>query len=107
MKHQNANPFLVLGLPESADSEQVRKAYYALVQNFPPESRPEEFQALAAAYELLKDELSRERYKLFGRHLDSLSCTSDLLPPPALFSGKRQRVPFTAWLNDLRNLHHD
>ena len=50
MKHQNANPFLVLGLPESADSEQIRKAYYSLVQNFPPESRPEEFQALAAAF---------------------------------------------------------
>jgi curved DNA-binding protein CbpA len=59
------NPYLVLRVtPESGDAE-IRRAYLDGVREFPPERDPERFQAIARAYELIRNEPARLRYYLF------------------------------------------
>jgi curved DNA-binding protein CbpA len=59
------NAFEVLGLPPDAGDEQVRARYLQLAREFPPEHHPQQFAAVRAAYEKLKDLDSRARYRLF------------------------------------------
>jgi curved DNA-binding protein CbpA len=63
------NPYLVLRVtPDSTDAE-IRRAYLDGVREFPPERDPERFQAIAQAYELIRDEPARLRYYLFNHEL--------------------------------------
>jgi curved DNA-binding protein CbpA len=59
------NPFRVLSLPETATDEAVRSSYVALLKKHPPEREPERFREIQAAYETIRDELSRRRFLLF------------------------------------------
>ncbi len=61
------NPFLVLGLPLDADDASIRRAYLEALKLAPPDHDPKRFQAVAAAYEQIKDEPSRHRYTLFDK----------------------------------------
>ncbi len=45
------NDYQVLGLNEGADQKEVKKAYFKLVRQFPPEKDPEKFQQIRRAYE--------------------------------------------------------
>lgn len=56
------NPYEVLGVERTADARAIKRAYFAKVREFPPETHPEEFQRLRAAYELLSDEEARRQY---------------------------------------------
>ena len=78
------NPYLVLGVPRDADDPRIRRAYIEAIKDATPETNPVRFQALAAAYEQIKDEPSRHRYELFDT-----SCSGD--SPLDVF---------------VRNLHH-
>jgi tetratricopeptide (TPR) repeat protein len=51
-----------LGVDKAADAQQVKRAYYTLVKQFPPERFPEEYKRLRAAYDALSDEKSRAEY---------------------------------------------
>ena len=66
------NPYLVLGVPLNADDSSIRRAYLEAVSENPPETQPARFKELVAAYEKIKDELSRHRYELFDQ-----DCSSD------------------------------
>jgi curved DNA-binding protein CbpA len=59
------DPYHVLGVPDDADDETIRRRYLELVREFPPERSPEEFAAVRAAYERLKDLDARVRHRLF------------------------------------------
>ena len=48
------DPYDVLGLERSADAEAIRKAYFALVREHPPERDPEAFKRIRAAYERIR-----------------------------------------------------
>jgi curved DNA-binding protein CbpA len=61
------NPYLVLGVAPSADDATIRQAYLAAVRESPPDTHPQRFQAVSAAYDQVKDEPSRLRYLLFNR----------------------------------------
>lgn len=61
------NPYLVLRVSPDADDRQIRQAYLDGVRAHPPDTHPEQFQALNAAYEKIKDETSRLNYRLFNR----------------------------------------
>lgn len=60
------NPYVILGLSQTADDEDIRKAYLDLVRRYPPETSPDRFEKISEAYQILKDEQSRLRYFLFN-----------------------------------------
>jgi curved DNA-binding protein CbpA len=61
------NPYLILRVPASAGDAEIRRAYLEGIREFPPESSPDRFQALAHAYEQLRDEAARLNYRIFDR----------------------------------------
>lgn len=58
-------PFEILDIEESADDEQIKKAYLAKVRQHPPERDPEGFRRVRAAYEAIKSRKARMAYRLF------------------------------------------
>ena len=53
------DPYAVLGLDRSAKADDVRRAYLRLVRIHTPESNPEQFKRVRAAYETLRSPLRR------------------------------------------------
>jgi curved DNA-binding protein CbpA len=76
------DPYQVLGLPADSDDEAIRRRYLELVRQFSPEHHPQQFAAVRAAYEQLRDLNTRLRYRLFeaGRResidaiIEEISC---------------------------------
>ncbi len=62
------NPYLVLDLTVDAGDAEVRAAYQSLLRRYPPEQRPEEFQAVQEAYTALRTSRDRWHYRLL--HFD-------------------------------------
>jgi curved DNA-binding protein CbpA len=50
----SADPYAVLGLVRGASLPEIRRAYFALVRDYPPEEQPEVFKTIRAAYERLR-----------------------------------------------------
>jgi len=48
------DPYSVLGLKRGASHEEIRRAYFRRVREHPPETDPETFKAIRAAYEQLR-----------------------------------------------------
>lgn len=69
------DPYVVLGLDRKADVGEIKRAYFQLVREFPPESASEKFQEIRAAYEQLRTPERRALADLFL-----------LQPPPELSS---------------------
>jgi len=59
------DPYIVLGLPRSADQSEIRMAYFALVRQHPPEQDPETFKRIRAAYDKLRTSQRRAETDLF------------------------------------------
>jgi DnaJ-class molecular chaperone len=55
------SPYEVLELPLNAPAEQVKKQYKLLIRKFPPEQKPEEFNRIRQAYDMLVTELFRKK----------------------------------------------
>ncbi len=60
------NPYLVLGVSRDADDETIRAAYLRAIRLASPESSPQRFKEVAAAYEHIRDEKRRCEYALFN-----------------------------------------
>ena len=52
-------PFDLLGIPENATDEAIKKAYLQKVRQYPPERAPEQFQTIRAAFEAIKTQQQR------------------------------------------------
>ena len=63
------DPYCLLGVPRDADDQRIRRAYLEAVKAATPETDPERFKLVSAAYELIKDETHRHAHELF--HDDS------------------------------------
>ena len=48
------DPYSVLGLKRGASHEEIRRAYFRKVREHPPETDPETFKTIRAAYEQLR-----------------------------------------------------
>ncbi|HZY42920.1 MAG TPA: J domain-containing protein [Anaerolineae bacterium] len=62
--HSSSDPYGVLGIAHTASTEEVKKAYFALVRQHPPEKDPEAFKRIRAAYEQLRDPTQRQQTDL-------------------------------------------
>jgi curved DNA-binding protein CbpA len=59
------DPYKVLGLKRGASHEEIRRAYFRQVREHPPETDPEGFKALRAAYEQLRSAEQRAEADLY------------------------------------------
>jgi curved DNA-binding protein CbpA len=50
----SSDPYAVLGLKRGASLVEVKKAYFALVREYPPEQQPDAFKQIRRAYERLR-----------------------------------------------------
>ena len=76
-----SDPYEQLGLRPSADETEIRQRYLELVRQFPPDRAPERFAEIRAAYDALRDPVTRLEARLFEPHsrTDSLEMISDEL----------------------------
>jgi len=62
---QSADPYAVLGLVRGASPREIKRAYFGLVREYPPEEQPDAFKLLRAAYEKLRLEDVKAETDLF------------------------------------------
>jgi len=67
------DPYTVLGVDRTSDEAAIKRAYFRLVREYPPEREPEKFQELRVAYDQVRTAEARSQTDLFL-----------LQPPPAL-----------------------
>lgn len=80
-------PFDILGVPEDATDEAIKKAYLQNVRQYPPERAPEQFQNIRTAFEAIRTQHQRLKYQLFHHEPPSLAA----LLERTLQTGKPQR----------------
>lgn len=61
----SSDPYAVLGLERSADEAAIKRAYFRLVREYPPEREPAKFQEIRAAYDRVKTAEARSQTDLF------------------------------------------
>lgn len=62
---QSSDPYAVLGLERGATLREVKRAYFSLVRDHPPEDDPEAFKIIRAAYEKLRNPDVKSETDLF------------------------------------------
>lgn len=62
------DPYAVLGLTRQASLDDIKKAYFGKVREFPPERHPEMFKKIHAAYEMLRTSEAKAATDLFLPH---------------------------------------
>ncbi len=87
------DPYTILGVSPSADAREIKRAYFRLVREYPPEKHPEQFARIRAAYETLLDPQARERAEIFRLRQ----------PPP--FPRRQNPTPKLPWtVRELQDL---
>jgi curved DNA-binding protein CbpA len=82
-------PFDILGVPEDATDEAIKKAYLQKVRQYPPERAPEQFQNIRSAFEAIQTREQRLKYQLFHHEPPNLGA---LLERVLQTMGKPQRT---------------
>jgi curved DNA-binding protein CbpA len=59
------DPYVVLGLERDASQAEIRRTYFDLVRQYPPEQEPQTFKIIRAAYEKLRTPEVRAETDLF------------------------------------------
>ncbi len=62
---KSSDPYAVLGLERRATLSEVKRAYFGLVRQYSPETNPEAFKLVRAAYEKLNSVESKNETDLF------------------------------------------
>lgn len=62
---RSEDPYAVLGLSRNAPEREVKRAYFRLVREYPPEENPEAFKLIRAAYEKLRRAETKAETDLF------------------------------------------
>ena len=61
----STDPYAVLGLLRGAPTREIKRAYFDLVREYPPEDQPDTFKVIRAAYEKLREPDVRAETDLF------------------------------------------
>jgi curved DNA-binding protein CbpA len=61
----SSDPYAVLGLVRGASPREIKRAYFDLVRQYPPEQRPDAFKLIRAAYEKLRTADAKAETDLF------------------------------------------
>lgn len=85
-----SDPYQVLNIPRAATEGEIKRAYFTLVRQYPPETEPLKFQAIRAAYEQLRDPETRATTDLFL-----------VQPPPPLPSRRGPKYDLDVQRDDL------
>lgn len=64
-KEKPKNPYKVLDIARDVSQNDIKKAYFKLVRDYPPETEQEKFQEIRAAYETLRSPERRAETDLF------------------------------------------
>jgi len=59
------DPYVVLGVNTDASDDQIKSAYFAQVRAHPPETDPQAFKRIRAAYDRLRDPQKRREADMF------------------------------------------
>ncbi|MBO0723547.1 MAG: DnaJ domain-containing protein [Blastocatellia bacterium] len=81
------NPYKVLGVERTAGEAEIKKAYFRLLREHPPERDPEGFKQIRAAYEKLRAGAERAVTDLFlieEEDEQALSIQKNSRQPPPL-----------------------
>ncbi|MEW6208802.1 MAG: DnaJ domain-containing protein [Acidobacteriota bacterium] len=95
--HFTDDPYKTLGVESNATEAEIKQAYFALVRAHPPESDPQGFKRIRAAYEKLRSRGERAETDLF-RVDDSITLDADSLKR---FSGEPPRVSLDVIKSDI------
>ena len=90
---KKSNPYTVLGVDRKAGLGEIKRAYFKLVREYPPEEQPEKFQEIREAYEQLKSPEKRAQIDFFL-----------LQPPPELSVASKGRYDLTVHPEDMIQL---
>jgi len=60
-----SDPYRILGVAATASQVEIKRAYFALIRQYPPETEAEKFKIIRAAYEKLKDAQRRGETDIF------------------------------------------
>ena len=66
------DPYRILGLSPTAGQSDIKRTYFALIRQYPPETEADKFKIIRGAYEKLKDTKRRAETDIFRPY-----------PPPA------------------------
>jgi len=61
----SSDPYAVLGLMRGASPRQIKRAYFDMVRQYPPEEQPDTFKQIRAAYEKLRTVDAKTETDLF------------------------------------------
>jgi curved DNA-binding protein CbpA len=89
-RQPEATPYSVLGLDRRATQAEIKRAYFKLVREFPPEDHPEKFQEIRQAYERLKSTEARAAVDMFL-----------LQPPPEAPEVRKGRYNLAVQMEDM------
>ena len=95
------NPYLELGVANTASDDEIRRAYLRGIQTHSPESDPEGFQTIHIAYERIKTEELRAEWRLF-RNAAPGSSPMDVLERYARLPGVARPMPSAHFKHFLR-----
>lgn len=84
------DPYITLKLERHTTADEIKRAYFQLVRQFPPEREPEKFQEIRRAYEQLRDPEQRALTDLFL-----------LQPPPDLPNRRRPSYDLSVHSEDI------
>jgi len=87
------DPYRILEIDRRATDAEIKRAYFQLVRQFPPEKAPEKFQAIRAAYDQLRTPESKALVDLFL-----------IQPPPAVPKRRRASYDLSVHPEDLLTL---
>ena len=59
------DPYRILGLSPTAGQSDVKRTYFALIRQYPPETEADKFKIIRGAYEKLKDTKRRAETDIF------------------------------------------
>lgn len=90
------DPYEVLQIERQAKTEEIKRAYFQMVRQFPPEREPQKFQEIRRAYEQLRNPELRSLTDLFL-----------LQPPPDLPNRRRPRYDLSVHNEDIFRLAVD